>query len=518
MKTKPIEVGFILLMAVVGISLKILLNSEIGVAIAGTVTGLFVIGFIGWLVYAGRNRHENQDEEFRRIQKIPDLTRQHVLDVVCVFRTLNRKWEADRRNEEARCLLENLRTLYAHKDFDRIANAIATYLHLLGFRFAVVFENLKDGVAAHVAVRDYFGEVRISVSKGLEDHEDALLAVLCHEVCHQLLHFKGVKSESRQLDELMVDIACVYLGLGDVMMKGVESRCSHTRVKEDLVIMRSSSLRTGYALPSQLALAYDLTAKTAGVAIPDNPVELAGVSGAIFAHYRREMEKLGCSMSEIGVGIWAAARLATRMSMGPASGDLAIDAAMVGLERLGALIQGRRERGARTKESWVLAAEECRQSLFEVDRSLCNAVKLLLLCGADVMKDDRIAKLRQDAAKCRIRLGEMVKMIADRRARGDKDALAELQKLSVWSGNLKVRGRNFDMSIRAFAGGRIEVDKWSAIGCVKEVCGNCGTVLGFPTGKAAMDVRCPKCGYMFEYSTGVPLQTLSMVDVKSGRP
>lgn len=188
-------------------------------------------------------------------------------------------------------------------DYSECANVVANSLGLRGYHFHVVVCRLENGVAGYTVPTDFFGEVEIQLSDVVRGLPDAALAVICHEVGHQLIRRKRLEYvDNHAGNEILVDIACVYYGLGPIMMKGAVSMHSYEDRVGNTTYYVYRTAKTGYALPSQLALAYDLVALKHGKRLGDGPLELKGVVREIFRHYRREMLSLGYDLNKVRSG------------------------------------------------------------------------------------------------------------------------------------------------------------------------------------------------------------------------
>lgn len=94
---------------------------------------------------------------------------------------------------------------------------------------------------------------------------DVAAATLCHEVCHKWLQAKGICSHIEIENEILTDIASVFLGFGKIMLNGcrttnVKDRTMKTTFKDTTTIMETTetteTMMAGYLDRDKLALVY----------------------------------------------------------------------------------------------------------------------------------------------------------------------------------------------------------------------------------------------------------------------
>ena len=538
-----------LLKCFIAVVLAMLWSTHEGEIVVYFVGGAVLVALSGWILYLYAVRHRTIENAFRELQGIPDLTEELVQDVICALGRLSNEKSRHHSREAIGQLTARLRGYSESGDYTACANAVADAIGLFGYRFHVIVEKLPADVGGCTVPNDFYGEVEIKISTETIRGKDRAIAVICHEVGHQLLRNRNLEcvGEVRR-NEMLVDIACVYFGLGPIMLNGSEWLHAESRRVGDEVHVDRQSVWSGYALPSQLALAYDLVTLAGGTRMDDRPEELEGVSREIFAHYRGEMRKLGCDMDKAGTGcraigdVKAALEEAARRRRAQPR-ERVRDANIELLKNLDQIVDGN-EFGCR---GWVSAFAilllaglslangmsgrwsglavcvilalipacillrwavnrkggsvcrmliACRDDLLRVDMHVCNAVKMDEIWSVGKVGRAELAKvvdLRCRMAGLAARMVEPgVKrdaMLGDVRALKDESDAA----LEFW--------REVDAELRRKVGGEPARGKWPTDGKVVIKCFRCESAMRIPVGMDRVEVTCPTCGYSFDYST-----------------
>jgi hypothetical protein len=112
--------------------------------------------------------------------------------------------------------------------------------------FIVAAARQQDGVGGHIELASGQTEAFIELSPGVAGNPDAVLAALAHEVTHKFLHARNVSLGPTELhhfeNEILTDVASVYLGFGCLLLNGYET----------------SAARLGYLTRDQLAAVHVL--------------------------------------------------------------------------------------------------------------------------------------------------------------------------------------------------------------------------------------------------------------------
>lgn len=145
------------------------------------------------------------------------------------------------------------------------AKKIAEFLGLNQLIFIVSVVKQKENVGGNIELRNYEREVYIEITKDAIQYSEAVLAILAHEIAHKYLHLnridigEGIVNEYE--NEILTDIATVFLGLGKLSMNGCE--CYHRRIENSIEGERTitESFKTGYLDQKQFSFVFLLVAK-----------------------------------------------------------------------------------------------------------------------------------------------------------------------------------------------------------------------------------------------------------------
>jgi len=135
---------------------------------------------------------------------------------------------------------------------------IADFLGLKGFIFVVLLDDLPKNQGGNIHLKRGETEVDVTISEGTAEFPSATLATIAHEITHKYLEVNGVVLKEEAENEVLTDVAAVFLGLGKIMVNGcLNERKSRKDVAGGYEI-RTRTLSTGYLDPSQFALVYRL--------------------------------------------------------------------------------------------------------------------------------------------------------------------------------------------------------------------------------------------------------------------
>lgn len=96
---------------------------------------------------------------------------------------------------------------------------------LHGYNAVVRYVDLKEGTAGQISLNNSTEKtVNINVSNQYRSNGHVLLAILAHEVCHKVLYVNGLYVLAESLNETFVDLATIYMGFGELILKGYRSR------------------------------------------------------------------------------------------------------------------------------------------------------------------------------------------------------------------------------------------------------------------------------------------------------
>jgi len=139
-------------------------------------------------------------------------------------------------------------------DIQLAGRRISDFLNLGDLAFVVSFCKQSDGIAGHIELAPSQRDVFVEIDPALIGHPDTVLATLSHEIAHKVLHNRGIRLPDESENELLTDIAGVYLGLGKLMLNGCESAVTrHDRATNTETV---STYKCGYIDRADLAFVY----------------------------------------------------------------------------------------------------------------------------------------------------------------------------------------------------------------------------------------------------------------------
>jgi hypothetical protein len=144
------------------------------------------------------------------------------------------------------------------------AKAIADFVGLRETRPIVAIAAQKDGVGGHVSL-NHDRELYIEVSRETMAFREAALATLAHEVTHKYLYENGITCGTGPFkeyeNEILTDIAAVFLGLGKLLLNG----CVARGPARTGYLLDESILKSGYLDRQQLAHIYCVVCAMHGI-------------------------------------------------------------------------------------------------------------------------------------------------------------------------------------------------------------------------------------------------------------
>lgn len=142
------------------------------------------------------------------------------------------------------------------------AKKIAEFIGLHGFTFIVATVKQKEKVGGHVELKYGEKEVFVEISDDILKFENAVLATLAHEITHKYLHINGISCGTGLIheyeNEVLTDIATVFLGLGKLMLNGCECQNVRQEYVPEGTRTITETLKSGYLDRNQLAFVYRL--------------------------------------------------------------------------------------------------------------------------------------------------------------------------------------------------------------------------------------------------------------------
>ncbi len=149
-------------------------------------------------------------------------------------------------------------------DVQNAAKKLAHFIGLSGFTFIVAKTKQKENTAGNIEL-DFKGkEVFVEISDELISGE-SMLAVLSHEITHKYLDINNISCgrgvQYTYENEILTDIASIYLGMGKILLNG----CEHKNISYEIGSTRTKTSRYGYLNKEQLAFVYSFICTMRGL-------------------------------------------------------------------------------------------------------------------------------------------------------------------------------------------------------------------------------------------------------------
>lgn len=149
-------------------------------------------------------------------------------------------------------------SLYDHLSIQKTARNIAQFIGLNGYTFIVAIAKQKEKVAGHIDLSTGGNTVFIEIDSEMLSFPSSVCATLCHEICHKWLQVNGICGSIEIENEILTDIASVFLGLGKIMLNG----CHEMDVRRENIPNGTrtitETMKVGYLNRDQLAFVYCL--------------------------------------------------------------------------------------------------------------------------------------------------------------------------------------------------------------------------------------------------------------------
>jgi hypothetical protein len=140
------------------------------------------------------------------------------------------------------------------------AKELAKFIGLDGFTFLVAIAKQKINTGGHIDLSTRGKEVFIEIDKDVVKFPEPIWATLCHELCHKWLQVHSLPSAHIEIEnEILTDIATVYLGMGKIMLNGCESERQWNETVSGGTRTHKEAISVGYLKRDQLAFVYRLT-------------------------------------------------------------------------------------------------------------------------------------------------------------------------------------------------------------------------------------------------------------------
>jgi hypothetical protein len=140
------------------------------------------------------------------------------------------------------------------------ARRIAEFVGLGQFTFIVGSCRQKENVGGHIDMHPSGEAVFIEMAPHVRAHPRSVLALLAHEITHKYLQINAVSigfwpNHIRE-NEILTDVASVWLGLGKLVLNGCETESRHATQTPSGRLTTTTRHRLGYLSKDQFAFVY----------------------------------------------------------------------------------------------------------------------------------------------------------------------------------------------------------------------------------------------------------------------
>jgi len=104
-----------------------------------------------------------------------------------------------------------------------VGKIIANFIGLSDYIFVISTNKLEKNTGGHIGLEYGKKQVFIEISEETLKFKDAILAILAHEITHEYLYINNISFSNKYENEILTDIAAIFLGFGKLMLNGSEN-------------------------------------------------------------------------------------------------------------------------------------------------------------------------------------------------------------------------------------------------------------------------------------------------------
>ena len=142
------------------------------------------------------------------------------------------------------------------------AKRISQFVGLGDVTFIVAVAKQNENLGGHIELKGDQNEVFVEISPDIAQVGAAIQAALAHEITHKWLHRNRISLGNTPLheyhNEILTDVAGVFLGLGKVMLNGYECQTVREEFLPEGGTAITTDFKCGYLRLHQLAFVYSL--------------------------------------------------------------------------------------------------------------------------------------------------------------------------------------------------------------------------------------------------------------------
>lgn len=150
----------------------------------------------------------------------------------------------------------------------REATLMMNFVGLSKYTAVVTFVNAKQNQGGNIEL-DNSENAFIQVNKNYQGDDNKVLGILSHEICHKLLFVNGLFSPVEIENEILTDLATIYVGFGKLSLNGCYNRKEKNKWNVEwewgtVEIKKDNNLeiqKLGYLSLSQFSVAYNIMCK-----------------------------------------------------------------------------------------------------------------------------------------------------------------------------------------------------------------------------------------------------------------
>lgn len=144
-----------------------------------------------------------------------------------------------------------------------LAFSISKFIGLEEYKFEISISKKEKNVAGSINLKHYGKTVQIEISEQVLESTDKILAILAHEITHKYLHKHNIyklRNKRNEIidDEILTDVASIYLGLGKLSLNGCTNQKQQVIHKNNNTRIITNFTNLGYLNHIQFCFVYDL--------------------------------------------------------------------------------------------------------------------------------------------------------------------------------------------------------------------------------------------------------------------
>jgi len=169
---------------------------------------------------------------------------------------------------------------YNSIEIQNAGKKISNFIGLSNLTFVITYTTQEKNVAGHIELNNNSDEgVFIEIDEKFKSEPEIILAILAHEICHKLIYINGLSQFGHE-NEILTDIATIYMGLGKLSLNGCEIVNISTNTQwsgdERKTTTSTTTQKVGYLSRSQFAFVYKIICEMRR--IPNN-YAITGLNG-----------------------------------------------------------------------------------------------------------------------------------------------------------------------------------------------------------------------------------------------